>query len=82
MDILLAVYIWARLRIITAHGLTQPVQMLRSVWQGNPERSPLYALFLELLLRAQWHRLRPPGEAERGFIQAYIDDLLVVAHTL
>ena len=28
------------------------------------------------------HRLRPPGEAERGLIQAYIDDLLVVAHTL
>ena len=26
--------------------------------------------------------LRPPGEAERGLIQAYIDDLLVVARTL
>ena len=34
------------------------------------------------LLRAQGHRLRPPGEAERGLIQAYIDNLLVVAHTL
>ena len=31
---------------------------------------------------SQGHRLRPPGEAERGLIQAYIDDLLVVADTL
>ena len=42
----------------------------------------LYALPREPLLRAQGHCLRPPGEAERGLIQAYIDDLLVVAHTL
>ena len=42
----------------------------------------LYALLLEPLLRAQGHRLRPPGGAEHGLIQAYIDDLLVVAHTL
>ena len=56
--------------------------MLRGVRQGNPERPLLYALFLEPLLQAQGHRLRPPGEAERGLIQAYIDDLLVVAHTL
>ena len=49
---------------------------------ANPESPLLYALLLEPLLRAQGHRLRPPGEAERGLIQAYIDDLLVVAHTL
>ena len=62
--------------------LTQPVHVLRGVQQGNPESPLLYALLLEPLLRAQGHRLRPPGEAERGLIQAYIDDLLVVAHTL
>ena len=56
--------------------------MLRGVRQGNPESPPLYALLLEPLLRAQGHRLRPPGGAEHGLIQAYIDDLLVVAHTL
>ena len=72
----------ARLRIVTAHGLTQPVHMLRGVRQGSPESPLLYVLLLEPLLRAQKHRLRPPGEAERGLIQAYIDDLLVVAHTL
>ena len=71
-----------RLRIVTAHGLTQPIHMLRGIRQGNPVSPLLYALFLEPLLRAQGHRLRPPGEANRGLIQAYIDNLLVVAHML
>ena len=62
----------AKLRIVTAHGLTQPVHMLRGVRQCNPESLLLYALLPEPLLRAQGHRLRPPGEAARGLIQAYI----------
>ena len=82
IDLLLFLHTCARLRIVTAHGLTQPVHMLCGVRQGNPRTSLLYALLLEPLLRAQGHRLRPPGEAERGLIQAYIDDLLVVAHPL
>ena len=82
IDLLLFLHRCARLRIVTAHGLTQPVHMLRRVRQGNPESPLLYALLLEPLLRAQGHRLRPPEEAERGLIQAYIDNLLVVAHTL
>ena len=82
IDLLLFLHSCARLRIVTAHGLTQPVYMLRGVRQGNPESPLLYALLLEPLLRAQGHRPRPPGGAEHGLIQAYIDDLLVVAHTL
>ena len=82
IDLLLFLHTCARLRIVTAHGLTQPVYMLRGVRQGNPESPLLYALLLEPLLRAQGHRLRPPGGAEHGLIQAYIDDLLVVANTL
>ena len=82
IDLLLFLHTCARLRIVTAHALTQPVHMLRGVQQGNPESPLLYALLLEPLLRAQGHRLRSPGKAERGLIQAYIDDLLVVAHTL
>ena len=82
IDLLLFLHTCARLHIINAHGLTQPNRMLRGVRQGNPPSPLLYALLLEPLLRAQGHRLRPPGEAEQGLIQAYIDDLLVVAHTL
>ena len=82
IDLLLFLHTCARLRIVTAQGLTQPVHMLRGLWQGNPESPLLYALLLEPLLRAQGHRLRSPGEAERGLIQPYIDDLLVVAKTI
>ena len=82
IDVLLFLHTCARLRIVTAHGLTQPVHMLCGVWQGNPESPLLYALLLQPPLRAQGHRLRPPGGVEQGLIQAYIDDLLVVAHTL
>ena len=82
IDLLLLLSTCPRLRIPTAQGLTQPVDVLRSVQQGNAESPPLYALLLEPLLRAHGHRLRPPSEAERGLIQAYIDNLLVVAHTL
>ena len=81
IDLLLFHHTCARLRI-TAHGFTQPVYMLAGVQQGNPESPMLYALLLEPLLRAQEHRLCPPGGAEHGLIQAYIDDLLVVADTL
>ena len=82
IDLLLFLHTCARLRIITAHGLTQPVHMLRRLWQGNPESPLWWALLLEPLLRAHGQRLCPPGEAKRGLIQAYRHDLLVVAHTL
>ena len=82
IDLLLFFHTAARLRIATAHGLTQPVHMLRGVRQGNPQSPLLYALFLESVLRAQGHRLGPPGEAKRALIKAYIDDLLVVTHML
>ena len=82
IDLLLILCTCTRLRIITAQGLMQPVHMLRGVRQGNLESPLLYALLLEPLLRAEGHCLRPPGEAARGLIEAYIDNLLVVAHTL
>ena len=82
IDLLLFFHTCARLRIVTAHGLTQPVHMLRGFWQGNPGSPLLYALLPDPLLRAQGQRLCPSGKAERGLIQAYIDNLLVVARTL
>ena len=82
MDLPLFLHAAARLRIVTAHGLGQPVHMQSGDRQGNLESSLLYVLLLQPLLRAREHRLRPPGGSKRGLIQAYIDDLLVVAHTL
>ena len=82
VDLQLFLHTATRLGIVTAHELTKPVHMLRGVQQGNPESPLLYALLLEPLLQAQGHRLRPPGGAEIGLIQAYIGDLPVVAHTL
>ena len=82
IDLLLFLHTCARLRIVTAHGLQQTVHMLRGVPQGDPESPLLYALLLEPLLRAQVLRLRSPREAGRSLIEAYIDNLLVVAHTL
>ena len=81
IDLVLFLHMAARLRIATAHGLTRQVHMLCGVRQGDPKSPLLYALLLKPLLRAQRHRLRPPREAERGLIQAYIEDVLVVAHT-
>ena len=43
IDLLLFLHTCGRLRIVTAHGLTQPVYMLRGVRQGNPERPLLRA---------------------------------------
>ena len=70
IDLLFFLHPCARLRIVTAHGLTQPVHMLRGVRQGNPESPLLYALLLEPLLRTQWGNAcacleRPKGGSSR-----------------
>ena len=52
IDLLLFLHTCPRLRIVTAHGLTQPVYMLRGVRQGNPREPPT--------VRA------PPGAPARG----------------
>ena len=40
IDLLLSLHTCAKLRIVTAHGLKQPVHMLRGVRQGNPWKPP------------------------------------------
>ena len=82
IDLLLFLHTAARLRIATAHGLTQPVHVSRGVRQGIPESPVLYTLLLEPLLRAHGHGLRPPEEAEGCLIPACIDNLQVLAQKL
>ena len=53
INLLLFLHTCDRLRIVTAHGLTQPVHIVRGVRQGNTESPLLYALLLEPLLSAQ-----------------------------
>ena len=76
---------------LTCRGIPLPRSLAPLAWHaqqphvsqlGNLESPLMYTLLLEPLLRAQGHRLRLLGEAKRGLIQAYIDDLLVVAHAL
>ena len=49
---------------------------------GQPREPPAVRAPPGAPAQGAGHRLRPPGGAEQGLIQAYIDDQLVVAHTL
>ena len=71
------------LRIVTAHGPTPSIRLHRGLRQGSAESAVLYLLVLEPLLRslaskAQGHarHVVPP------LVQAYCDDLLLIAHSL
>ena len=64
-DPLLFLHMATRLRIATAHGLTQLVHMLRGGRPGNHVSPPLYALLLEPLLRAYARQGRPRGASSR-----------------
>ena len=67
IDLLLFLHTCARLRIVTAHGLTQPVHMPRGVRQGNPESPLLYAVLLETVDHALCTRYEPlPGYPGNG----------------
>ena len=48
---------------------------------GRPGEPPAVCAPRGAATPAKGNRLRPPGEARRGLVQAYIDHLLVVAHT-
>ena len=70
-------------RIITAHGPTPSIRLHRGLPQGSADSAVLYLLLLEPLLRSLACKAR--GDARHAvppLVQAYCDDLLLIAHSL
>ena len=70
-------------RIVTLHGPTPSVRLHRGLRQGNAKSALLYLLLLEPLLRSLAPKAQ--GDIRRAvppLVQAYSDDLLMIAHSL
>ena len=70
-------------RIITAHGPTPSIRLHRGLLQGSVESAVLYLLLVEPLLSSPACKAR--GDARHAvppLVQAYCDDLLLIAHSL
>ena len=70
-------------RIITAHGPTPSIRLHRGLRQGCAESAVLYLLLLEPLMRSLACKAR--GDARHAvppLVQAYCDDLLLIAHSV
>ena len=70
-------------RIVTAHGPTPSIRLHRGLRQGSAESAVLYLLLSEPLLRSLACKAR--GDARHAvppLVQAYCDDLLLIAHSL
>ena len=70
-------------RIVTAHGPTPSIRLHRGLRQGSAESAVLYLLLLEPLLRSL--ACKAQGDARHAvapLVQAYCDDLLLIAHSL
>ena len=69
--------------IVTAHGPTLSIRLHRGLRHGSAESAVLYLLLLEPLLRSL--ACKAQGDACHGvppLVQAYCDDLLLIAHFL
>ena len=70
-------------RIVTAHGPTPSIRLQRGLRQGSAESVVLYLLLLEPLLRSLACKARGDARhAVQPLVQAYCDDLLLIAHSL
>ena len=70
-------------RIVTSHGPTPSIRFHRGLRLGSAESTVLYLLLLEPLLRSLACKAR--GDARHAvppLVQAYCDDLLLIAHSL
>ena len=69
--------------IVTAHGTMLSIRLHRGLRQGSAESAVLYLLLLEPLLRSL--ACKAQGDARHAvppLVQAYCDDLLLIAHSL
>ena len=69
-------------RIVTAHGPTPSIRLQGGLRQGTAESAVLYLLLLEPLLRSLASQAQ--GDARHAvppLVQAYCDDLLLMAHS-
>ena len=70
-------------RCVTAHGPTPSIRLDRGLRQGSAESAVLYLHLLEPLLRSLACKARGDGRhAVPSLVQAYCDDLLLIAHSL
>ena len=70
-------------RIVTAHGPTPSIRLHRGLRQGSAESAVLYLLLLEPLLRSLACKSKGDAcHAVPSLVQAYCDDLLLIAHSL
>ena len=68
---------------VTAHGPTPSIWLQRGLLQGSAESAVLYLLLLEPLLRSlACKALGDTRHAVPPLVQAYCDDLLLMAHSL
>ena len=70
-------------RIVTAHGPTPSIRLHKGLRKGSAESAVLYLLLLEPLLRSLASKAQ--GDARHAvppLVQAYCDDLLLIAHSL
>ena len=70
-------------RIVTAHGPSPSIRLHRGLRQGSAESAVLYLHLLEPLLRSLACKARgDTRHAVPPLVQAYCDDLLLIAHSL
>ena len=70
-------------RIVTAHGQSPSIRLHRGLRQGSAASAVLYLLLLEPLLRSLACKARgDTRHAVAPVVQAYCDDLLLIAHSL
>ena len=69
--------------IVTAHGPTRSIRRHRGLRQGSAESTVLYLLLLEPLLRSLGSKAQGDAlHAVPPLVQAYCDDLLLIAYSL